>query len=341
MTRSVDWRTLLQVDPTLPTKLDRAFESIEKIRRELLDDITAAAAMASALDTRLDAAEADIDDLRLDVDGLGEAGVSTVGSIFSMTGPDGASDPVVAYDFTQLDAGLTSTQNLAAANLSGVSAYDLVSSDGSDLLVCSALGGDARQLVPHLMPFAARADGGGLLTTGDGISTNYATTSGSPAGLRLQGALTAEILFAVTALTGTNQFHLLSYLGGGANVAYFLFWDNSGTAWKYLHQHGAAVNDSLTLHATSVAAETNQSLQHMVLTRSASGKDLKLYRNGRLTGAGGSVGNAPTGGSGGDLRIAQAVASQMCTLAVRIFDTELTAAHVRTSYQRTFFGVAT
>ncbi len=340
MTRSVDWRTLLQVDATLPTKLDRAFESIERIRRSLVDDITAASATAAALGLRLDTAESDIDDLRADVDSLLAGAISTDGSIFSMVGPGGAAAPIVAYDFTQLDPGLTSAQNLAAANMSGNSAYDLISDDGTDILVYSALGGDQRQMVPHAMPFAARPDGGGLLTAGNGVTSQFARTNGSPTGLRLAGAFTGEILLSVVTLTAGNQFHAFSYVGGGGNAQYLLFWDNTGTAWKYLHQHGAAVSDTVTLHSTSAAVETNQILQHFVLTRAANGLDLKLYRNGRLVGAGASVGNAPTGGAGAELRIGQAVASRLCTLGARFFDVELTAAQVRESWQRTSFGVA-
>ena len=104
--------------------------------------------------------------------------MSDVG-VTSMTPPSGASSPVVAYDFTKKNTGLSLAANLVAANQLGNSNYDLVVH--SSPVYCNA-------------PDTLRFCGGSAIRTV--ANTSWVEGSAAASGLLLSGVVTVEMVWA-------------------------------------------------------------------------------------------------------------------------------------------------
>lgn len=286
------------------------------------------------------------------VGGSPSTGADTAGSIFSMTGPGGAADPVVAYDFTKFDPALTTAQNLTAANMSGNANLDLVAVSGAKIDFLT-LSGDAGQSPYAWTPFACRSDGGALKTGFFGGVDAYVETSATPSEIRSQAAMTAEWLGYVTENPTANAALFISMLGAteaeADNIQYQLFHDAGTQVWGYAHENGAGADNAGAFFLTP-AADFTQTISnpiHLALTRASGGlgvgRSVRMYINGRLAQiASGITGVSalPTGGTSAKLRISSSTGSgRFETLGVRLFDAELTADQVRESYRRTAFGV--
>jgi hypothetical protein len=319
----------------------------DELARKLVELIRAVNALeAGGLTADLTAIQAEVDQLQLDVAALEDAAgdAVTAGSIFSMTGPAGASAPIVVYDFTQFDDALTAAQNLTAANQSGVAALDLTAA-GSAVHQRQTWTGSTGQAPFALTPIAASVEGGGL-TSGSG--TDYAETSGSPAALRLQAALTVEWLGYVGEVPGAGvDMQFFNYTAGGGetqaeNSQYCVFFNGTTGSLTYFHESGAGVDGTVGFFLTTAAdfAVPLGVPLHLCLTRSAAGL-VNLYINGRMAGPAGTAASSalPDGGTSANLRIGQG-GGQLVTSAVRIFDVALTPAQARASYHRTMYGVA-
>jgi hypothetical protein len=315
----------------------------DELARKLVELIRAVNALeAGGLTADLTAIQAEVDQLQLDVAALEDAAgdAVTAGSIFSMTGPAGASAPIVVYDFTQFDDALTAAQNLTAANQSGVAALA-----GSAVHQRQTWTGSTGQAPFALTPIAASVEGGGL-TSGSG--TDYAETSGSPAALRLQAALTVEWLGYVGEVPGAGvDMQFFNYTAGGGetqaeNSQYCVFFNGTTGSLTYFHESGAGVDGTVGFFLTTAAdfAVPLGVPLHLCLTRSAAGL-VNLYINGRMAGPAGTAASSalPDGGTSANLRIGQG-GGQLVTSAVRIFDVALTPAQARASYHRTMYGVA-
>jgi hypothetical protein len=262
------------------------------------------------------------------------------GSIFSMTGPGGATAPIVAYDFTEHDTSLTLSQKILAANKSGDSDYDL-EPVGTPVYTDT---GTQIASVRSAMPFATHVDGAALFGMS---STDYARSIIHPPGLLLQGAMTMEWLgfMAGGAGGGTVAFIDFSAAGGTSadNCQYQLFWSFGGLKpWGYFHQDGVATPNQVDLVNTSDADMVITSPILVAITRAATTGALQLYVNGRKVGASATAAAAfPTGGSSAKLNIGQPFGlGDVATMGVRIFDVALTPAQIQASYRRTFFGVS-
>jgi hypothetical protein len=357
----IDWSTALKVDPDLPSRLNRAFSSTEKLLRDLR------AFQASTEEALVDLELPDVgpgagtyggsgdfvESLTFDdqgrvtavvVDAPPAGSVATRdGSIFSMVGPGGGAAPVVAYDFTLFNSALTLAQNLTNANQSGNSDYNLVAA-GTPIYTYSARSGSATQATRATQPFSGRTDGGGLFTSSD---VNYAETAIHPAGLLLQAAMSFEWMgyFPIAPLASKR---LITFAGSGGtatdNWQYTLTWNSSTKIWTYYHETGTHTGNSTGLITTSDADMTQpDQVRLFALTRSAAGL-VTLYMDGRkVADAVTASPNAlPTGGSTAKLRIGylDTGSSDMITIGARIFNYALTAAQVQASYHRTFFGVS-
>lgn len=268
--------------------------------------------------------------------GGGVPEVSTEGSIFSMEGPAGAVAPVVAYDFT-------GAASLAAANLSGDSSLDLVA------VGTPTLGRFAGTFAtPHVQrPLGAAVDGKAL-HTGSG---QHASTSGSPAAVRLMGAMTAEWLgYVPVAPGGGVDLHLFFCAASGetlaTNALYQLFWFDFNDNWEYRHENGAGSDSTVGFYTTAVSdfAEMRFAPQMMTLTRASDGTCRLFVNGGQVADAAlPTPVNLPEGGTAAELVLGfaggAATAARLATLAFRLFNVELTPAQVLASYHRTFFGV--
>lgn len=274
---------------------------------------------------------------------------SAVGSIFSMTGPAGAVAPVVAYDFTRYDNTLSGAQNMAAANLSGDPTLDLTLQVNAQMNWLTLPTTASSFTTPYAFtPFAA---GDGALFTGG--QTNYAVTSGAPAALRITGALTVEWLGYMPILPGNNEdIYIFDCSASGeteaANTLYALMYRGSlgnAAAWYYYAEAGAGGDFEQgffnTGNAQATLFEVFQYVPVMLtLTRSAAGP-VSLYVDGRRGYQAQTPANSPTGGTSSNLSIGYGSPSnRFAILGVRVFNVELTAAQVRASYRRTFFGVS-
>jgi hypothetical protein len=274
-----------------------------------------------------------------------DAGVSTEGSIFSMVGPGGADDPVVAYDFTRYDSSLSDAANLAAANLSGNSNLDFNTIVGAAKIDYLSRSNNTGQTPFAWTPFASRVDGGGLFT---GLQTDYVGTNSTPAEIRFTGAMTAEWLGCITEQpSGAGDLFLFDFGGGGVtsagNYLFGLKWVSATGTWTYFHDHGARVADTAAFFINPVAqlADTLFQPMHLALTRSAAGS-VRLYINGRRAANAQTPSTTalPTDGSSSNLSIGFGhPTSKHAILGFRLFGVELTAAQVRESHRRTFFGV--
>lgn len=277
----------------------------------------------------------------------GSGSASTEGSIFSMVGPGGAAAPIVAYDFTRYDASLTVAQNLANANMSGVAAYDLIQA-GSAAIVFQSFSASGLATPYGFTPFACSPDGGALCGITGG--SDYATTSGAPAGLQLLGAMSAEWLGLIPT-TPTGNMILFDLGASGeteaTNVLYLLQYSVGSNRWEYVHESGLGTDSTVWWFADNggEASIVNKfSPLHMTITRDGTSGDVALYINGRLVGppSDGSVTDFPTGGTSGNLQIGVGGTNTIpLTLGFRLFDVKLTAAQAQASYRRTFFGVST
>lgn len=275
------------------------------------------------------------------IDWESDAVAARAGSIFSMDGPIGASGALVAYDFTQYDPQQTLAQNLAAANLSGNSIYNLVAVSTPAYGYSAGLGGAGAAVQPYM----ARALGGGLLTDGAG---NAATTAlGSNNALRITGALTLEALVSFGALaTGVVQLCSMTSPGESldTNTLYSLSLNNG--VLTYGAEHDGGVNIDAPFSTTLLGSLSGATL-HLALTRDGSGH-VTVYVNGRRgsslvtpTDAGGGGVIVPNRGASStqNLVIGPAGASGALTwLALKITAAQFTDAQVQESYRRTFWG---
>lgn len=268
------------------------------------------------------------------------------GSIFSMVGPPGGPTPIVAYDFTRFDSTLGGATNITNTNMSGNSAYDLVAVGGAQMTYKSVSGSPTQQIPYAWTPFAARPDGGiGLSAAG----TAYFETSTAASGLQLTGAMTAEWLGYVPTPPGAAEDLWIFWNTGTGeteanNLLYSLRWNGSATStWQAVHEDGAGTDDTAAFFSAASFSALGTIQPAMITLTRASGGAYRLYVNGQLTAnAVSATPNAlPTGGTSSKLAIAPgATSGQVATLGFRLFGSELTAAQVRTSYQRTFFGVS-
>lgn len=360
MPRLIDWATLLKVDPDLPSKLNRAFFSMEaesKALRALIDelDLPDLGPGAGTYGGSPDFIESITLDAQWRVTALvasepsGAGGASIDGSVLSMVGPGGASNPVVAYDFTKFNPALTNAQNITAANLSGNSAFDLAAGSAGTVHGFLAKSGDPQGTPYGWTPLACRSDGGAVFT---GSGTDFVETAASPSALQFLGAMTAEWLGYITVIPGgASDVRLFQFQDNSGseveaeNDLYRLVWINADTTWKYQHENGAGTDCTAGFFnfARLQFTEWRTNPQHVVLTRSAAG-DVNMYINGRKVASQATPApNAlPTGGTASNLRIGVGsdAAVRMANLGFRLFGVELTAAQVRASYQRTFFGVS-
>jgi hypothetical protein len=355
----IDWAALLKVDPDLPAKLNRAFFSVDAESRALR-------ALIADLQTQVDGIDVELPDVgtpgtyggaplfieSVTTDAKGRVtavvegtpnGATAEGSIFSMVGPGGASDPVVAYDFTKYDPSLSDAQNLLNANLSGDSTLDLTAV-GAAKIIYLANSNNTGQSPYALTPFGGRSDGGALQAGGQ---ANYVVTSGAPSAIRFTGAMTAEILLYFTEqASGVDDLYLYNFAAAGeteaANNLYELAWFTGTQIWHYLSEHGAGVDDTAGFFTSPLAQQTDMLFVPALftLTRSASRK-VNLYVNGRATFGEQTIASMPTGGTTSNLSIGfGATANKFAILGFRLFGADLTPAQARESYLRSMFGVA-
>jgi hypothetical protein len=264
---------------------------------------------------------------------------SVEGSIFSTTGPGGAAAPLVVYDFTRYDAALTDVQNLTNAVLLGPA----LTIQGAAKIDYLSRSNNTGQTPFAFTPMACSVDGGALFT---GQQTDYVITSGAPAAVRQLGALTVEYLGYITEPpSGVGDMFLYNCDDAVTNNLYELAWINSADVWRYKHQSGAKTDRLRDLFVTPDTQHTDLLYVPALfaLTRAATTGVVSLYINGRLVAtpdvASGAV--LPDGGASSNLSIGFGQAnSKHATLGFRLFDVALTAAQVRLSYQRTFFGVS-
>jgi hypothetical protein len=295
-----------------------------------------------------------VESLTLDAKGRTTALVTTArgtveGSVMSMVGPGGAAAPIVAYDFTRYDPAASDAANLVAANQSGNSAYDLTAVGGG-LIRYQSQTSSPSQSPYGWTPSACSVEGGALTSVVGGA--DYAATTGSPAPMQLLGAFSAEWLGYITA-TPTGNFVLFSFDGGASeteanNILYRLTYVVADNQWEYFHEAGAGTDSAVAWFVdgggeADIAANKHNPMLFTV-TRNGSDGNVALYINGRRAGTAddGSTGDFPTGGTTSNLNISPGGTNgRQLTLAFRLFNVELTAAQVRASYQRTFFGVST
>ncbi|HKO86711.1 MAG TPA: hypothetical protein VJ140_19610, partial [Actinomycetota bacterium] len=337
--RLIDWAALHRLEPDLPRKLNAAFFSAEARVRELRELDAELADLIEQLqaDVELPAVgpgagtyggggdfvesvEVDDEGRVLDIN-LGRP-AKVAGSIFSMTGPTGAT-PIVAYDFTRFDTGLTVAQNLVNANQSGNSAFDLVQVGAAAILYQE----DDAPLALH--PFSARGDGGALRSGG---AASYAETPATAA-LQLTAAMSAEWLGYVPTAPGAAEDCYLYWCAGSGeteavNQLYALYWNGSGVdAWATTHESGAGTNSDAGFHVMGVAKfATLQSVPAMFTLTRAAGGSYKLYVNGHLAADADTASPTalPTGGTSSKLAIsAGSTSAILSTLGFRLFGAEL------------------
>lgn len=264
---------------------------------------------------------------------------STEGSIFSMVGPGGAANPIVAYDFTRFDGTLTLAQNLLAANQSGNSSFDLEAVLTPEYKPTAERTGS----VAAFQPFAVNTGGAALFTV---AANGFAQTISHPAALQLQSAMTMEWLGYLPVGPGAGSVSFIRYGDSGSavqNVQYQMFWDDPSNNWLYYHESGVSFGSTVNLLTTSNADMIQTSPFMVTITRAATTGTLTLYVNGRHAVTSTSTAGVlfPTGGGSGKLAIGPSFGGgHSANMGVRIFDVELTAAQAQASYRRTFFGVS-
>lgn len=358
---ALDWTELLRVDSDLPPRLNRAFRSI--------------AIDARAVDSRLDGLEAELGSIALPdvitpgtyggapdfvesqtVDAKGRTTaivlgrpVTTVGSVFSTTGPLGAPAPVISYDFTLFDPSLPAATSLANTNQIADASLDLTATGTSRIQFLQTY-----SQVPNLVvPVGARVDGGILEASGQ---ANYVLSSKAVAAALL-GAMTVEWFGWYLVAPGADDNYLWSIGNGGGgspanNTITRLYSHRSGGSdgrWISEHEHGAGTLCSATFidfSSTPIKAATTGWVGpnpiHIGWTRDGSGLQ-RLYINGRHAGI--AVTAAPNALPDGatDAIVNPFFGSFFSTLAglaFRVFNVELTAAQIKRSYDLSMWGVA-
>ena len=288
---------------------------------------------------------------RVGTEVVGVPGVSTDGSVFSMTGPTGAADPVVVYDFTNFyDQAATDAVNVTAANRSGNSDFNL-SIIGTPTTRFLSRTGAVGQMPFGFQPMSMGSAGGALFSAG--VANYLETTIAAPA-LQFLGAMTMEWFgyVSVAPSAGTGDIQFVNMEGPASleteaeNVLYLLQWRDTDNNLLYFHENAGGLNSEAVFFTTpeTIFTPTLALPIHLCVTRASSGS-VTLYANGRRTREPVTPGpNAalPTGGTSAKLRISQVIntGAVLATLGVRLFASDLTAAQALESHRRTVYGQA-
>jgi hypothetical protein len=255
-----------------------------------------------------------------------------------MTPPTGATAPVVAYDFTKWDPALTELQNVAAANQSGVAAYNITTKVGT-----ASHGYWTTYDSGYCMwPYAASSDGACIRNS---TVDNYWCTDVVDDSLLITGALTLEALVTINGFPGSGVGYFLLCGDSGEtstdNYLYSLGLTTSAV-FTYFSEYGSGLDISIASpFACSIVPEQSPP-SLFAITRQANGA-VRFYLNGRrvsdLITPGGTIIPTYTEPHEQKLKFVAGYGTYSM-LGARIFNTELTGAQIRESYNRTMFGYA-
>jgi hypothetical protein len=241
--------------------------------------------------------------------------------------------PLVVYDFSKADLSDSAANNVANANKSGNSAYNLTVA-GTPTFEYALVhqvqdSGNYSGLTTSIDGYTTAIVTGGLITDGAWSSTGT--------DLALTGAMTIEGLFSFdNTFSGING--VIEYgAAGETEDTNFLYRFGYDGGWKYFAESGAGVDINAAF--ATLTSPGDKGTLFCTFMRNSSGH-VRLYINGCAVSdwviptSTGSI--IPSGGSSAVLKINPRF-DGFC-IGVRIFNYVLTNAQIIESYRHTMFG---